>query len=341
MPSNKYALFRYHIIDKLIRNKHNPYPSKQDLKQACQEELYGMGSERISDSTIEKDLFAMRYEDLLGYHAPIRYSKLEKGYYYKDSNYSISKISLNERDEEAIKFAVNTLNQFKGIKVFKDFQYAISKIVDRINLSESIQDSSIEKYIQFDQYPEVKGSEYLPTLLSAIKIKNTVVMEYRKFDDGAGVKSYQINPYLLKEFRHRWYLIGYDNEINYIKTFGLDRIISITQTEEKFKIDDYFNPDSFFKNCYGITAFEKDPVEIQLSLTPNQARYIISMPMHHSQKIINKTKGEVVISIYVRLTWELIMDILAMGNNVKVISPINLKNKLQQILQESLNNYKA
>ena len=78
MPSNKYALFRYRIIDKLISNKYKPYPSKEDLRNACEDELYGIGSERIFDSTIEKDLWAMRNESLLGYNAPIKYSKLEK-----------------------------------------------------------------------------------------------------------------------------------------------------------------------------------------------------------------------------------------------------------------------
>jgi len=339
MPSNKYALFRYHIIDKLISNKYNPYPSKEDLRSACEDELFGLGSGRISESTIEKDLYAMRNESLLGYEAPIKYSKLEKGYYYDDPNYTISKISLNEQDEEAIKFAVNTLDQFKGINVFKDFQFAIEKIADRINLSEKLEDASIDKYMEFDQIPVVKGSEYLPNLLEAIKKKKKVQLIYRKFDDGAEEKTYQINPYLLKEFKHRWYLIGYDCEANYFKTYALDRIEDVSLTQEKYKLDSYFDADKFFKNCYGITAFDEDPVEVKLSFTPFQAKYVLSMPLHHSQKIISETKDEIVLSIYVILTWELVMDILGMGNNVKVLSPVNLKNKVKEILEESLKNY--
>ncbi len=339
MPSNKYALLRYRIIDKLISSKYRPYPSKEDLRNACEDELFGLDSGRISDSTIEKDLYAMRYENLLGYHAPIKYAKIEKGYYYADPDFSISKISLSEQDEEAIKLAVNTLDQFKGIKVFKDFQFAIEKIADRINLSEKLEDASIDKYMEFDQIPVVKGSKYLPKLLGAIKKKKKVQLVYKKFEEGAAEKTYQINPYLLKEFRHRWYLIGYDCGENYFKTYALDRIIALSLTKDNFKLDAYFDSDKFFKNCYGITTFDEDPVEVKLSLTPFQAKYVLSMPMHHSQKIITETKDEIVISIYVRLTWELLTDILGMGTNVKVLAPVKLKNKVKKILQESLKNY--
>lgn len=339
MPVNKYALLRYQIIDKMIRNKYHPYPSKEDLRRACEDELYGEGSDRISDSTIEKDLWALRNESLLGYDAPIKYSKLEKGYYYEDPNYSISKISLNEDEIEAIKLAVNTLDQFKEIDLFKDFQFAINKIADRINLTDDITDKSISKFIEFDQVPEVKGSSYLADLFLAIKKRKRIKLTYKKFKDDAVERVYDLDPYLLKEYNHRWYLIAFDTKKEYFKTYGLDRIEGMALTPQRYKINPYFDADKFFKNCYGITTFEEEPQEIKLSFTSLQARYILSKPMHHSQKVIKETNSEVVVSIYVRYTWELVMDILAMGSNVKVLGPPSLKKKIKSILKESLEFY--
>ena len=123
MPANKYALLRYRIIDKCIRNKYRPYPSKEDLRQACEDALYNSLDERISDSTIEKDLFAMRNEEGLGYMAPIKYSRELNGYFYTDPEYSINDIPLNEEDIDAIKFAALTLSQFKSISVFSHLGY--------------------------------------------------------------------------------------------------------------------------------------------------------------------------------------------------------------------------
>ena len=83
MSQIKNAQLRYRIIDRSIRNKYSPFPTKDNLRQACEEALYGEGTgENICDSTIEKDLFSMRID----HDAPIKYSKKEKGYFYEDED---------------------------------------------------------------------------------------------------------------------------------------------------------------------------------------------------------------------------------------------------------------
>src|SRR3989338_5689824 len=63
MPHIKNALIRFRIIDRCIRNQYKPYPSKLEIREACEDALYGTSDgENICDSTIEKDLFAMRME---------------------------------------------------------------------------------------------------------------------------------------------------------------------------------------------------------------------------------------------------------------------------------------
>ena len=104
MPANKYALLRYRIIDDCLTNKARKFPTKEDLQYACEQALYGSSGERVSVSTIEKDMWAMKNESELGYYAPIAYSKLEKGYYYTDPEYTIKEISLSEENHVALLF---------------------------------------------------------------------------------------------------------------------------------------------------------------------------------------------------------------------------------------------
>ena len=93
MPHIKNALLRYRVIDKCIRNKYKPFPSKQDLREACEEALFGsIHGEHICDSTIEKDMFAMKMD----HDAPIKYNRAEKGYYYEDPDFTIDDIPLTE-----------------------------------------------------------------------------------------------------------------------------------------------------------------------------------------------------------------------------------------------------
>ena len=60
MPHIKNALLRFRIIDKMIRNKYKSFPSKQELREACEESLYGsIDGAHICNSTIEKEDYLM------------------------------------------------------------------------------------------------------------------------------------------------------------------------------------------------------------------------------------------------------------------------------------------
>ena len=147
MPHIKNAQIRFRIIDRCLRNNFRPFPTKKDLREACEEALYGLAEgANICDSTIEKDMFAMKME----HDAPIAYSKRNSGYYYKDENFSINDIPLSEDDLNSIKFAAKTLMQFRDVDLFKQFGNAIDKIVDRINISSNPADQDVSNYVQFE-----------------------------------------------------------------------------------------------------------------------------------------------------------------------------------------------
>ncbi len=242
MPHIKNTLFRHRIIDKCIRNPYKPFPSKQDLRTACENELFGSEDrQNICDSTIEKDLFAMRQE----YDAPIKYSKLNKGYYYDDPNFTINDVPLNESDLDAVRFAANTLLQFKDVELFKEFGNAIDKIVDRVSLStQAKQQVELNEYVQFETAVSVGGGEFLPDLLSAIQKSVAVFFEYENFNSNT-VKPRKVCPLLLKEYRNRWYLISFDLIKNKITTYALERMKKVELSEEKVVKPHHFNPKDF------------------------------------------------------------------------------------------------
>ncbi|MGD1844339.1 MAG: helix-turn-helix transcriptional regulator [Salibacteraceae bacterium] len=338
MPANKYALLRYRIIDKCIRNKYKPYPSKEELRQACEEALYGSLGDRISDSTIEKDLWAMRYESELGFEAPIRFSKRDKGYYYLDEDYSIDRIPLNDDDVEAIRFAATTLFQFKDVEVFRQFGFAIEKIFDRLNITSNVEDEAIEKFVQFETVGQVEGNQFLGTLLHAIKERQQLEVDYGSFSR-TEIKSYRIDPYLLKEYRNRWYLIGFHHEREMILTFGLDRMHRVDTVDHRFELPKDFDADRYFKYSIGITAHSGEPEEVILACTPLQGKYLKTQPLHHSQKILVDTDTEFKIEMHVLITYELIMQILGMGTEAQVIQPESLKKEVLKRLKKSLRQY--
>ena len=162
MPANKYALLRYRIIDRCLTNPGRPFPTKEDLREACEEALYGSDGEHISISTIEKDLWAMRNESELGYLAPIEYHREERGYWYTEEGYSINDVQLNDDDLDAIRFATKTLIQFREVPIFQQFDQALGKIADRLAVAPDLDTRGMNEFIQFESTPHALGPSIWP-----------------------------------------------------------------------------------------------------------------------------------------------------------------------------------
>ncbi len=341
MPSIKNAQIRYRVIDRALRNEYNPYPSKIDLRRLCEENLFGSeGGDHISDSTIEKDLFALRMD----HDAPIKYSKKHKGYYYDDSNFSLENIPLSEDDVDAIKFAANIFDQFKGVEVFRQFEFAIGKILDRVNISNNIQDAAVDRFVQFETTATATGGEYLQPLLQAIKERQIVTFEYKSFKANKRTKwkARRVHPYLLKEYRNRWYLIGFSEDRDKVITYGLDRMRHLETTEEYFLPLESFNADDYFKYAIGITTNDGSaPQKVEIQANEILTKYLESQPLHTSQKLVKQKKsGDAIFEYELHPTPEFDMAILSYGSQVKVVKPKSYVKHIAAIAENVYRQYK-
>jgi len=321
MPHIKNALIRYRIIDKCLRNKYRPYPTKRDLREACEESLFGASDGvNICDSTIEKDMFAMKME----HDAPIKYSKRHGGYYYEDPDFSINDIPLNDEDLGAIKFALSTLMQFREVELFKQFGNAIDKIVDRISITTDPNNEDVGKYVHFETALSNGGSEFLNPLLVAIRKKSLVTFSYSSFISGEN-KPRKCLPLLLKEYRNRWYLISYDTDKSDIITYALDRMINVELTGDLMDLPVEFDVNDYFKFVVGISVDNKSkPEQVRLKSNAVATKYIESQPFHVTQKI-TKFDDHAIIQMEVMVSEELIRTILSFGPEIEVLSPDSLK----------------
>lgn len=335
MSKIKNAQLRYRVIDRCLRNQYKPFPTKEDLRQACEEAIFGSTEGiDICDSTIEKDMFAMRME----FDAPIKYSKKEKGYYYEDEHYSIDKIPLSEDDIEAIKFASNTLMQFRDVSIFKQFGFAIDKIFDRVHISNDPLDDSVENFVQFENQSTTVGNEYLPDLLKAIKEKQIVHFGYKNFKGGK-FKTRTALPLLLKEYRNRWYLICYEIPKDKIKTFGLERMSELAVSEEYYTKNIDFNPDVYFKYALGITVDSNVAETVVLKVDKVGSKYLQSQPLHKSQKMTKEGKNRDTFELKVIITEELNRTILSYGEQIEVVSPKHYREEIANEVRSMMDIY--
>lgn len=332
MPKNKNAFIRYRIIDTAIRNRHKRFPTKLELIEACS----GMGT--VSPRTIEKDLYDMKFDEELGYFAPIEYDRKSHGYYYTDESYSINNIPLKQEDLYALEFACSLLKQFEGIEPIRQFIQSVDKIEDFINMKR-IAGQQLDDIIQTEKSLNPVGNEFLGVLLSAIKERNVLMIHYRRFDENT-VKHYVYHPYVLKEYRNRWYVTGKAPESQRIITFALERLVDVLPLKEKFEPDTHFSATQYFRHSFGISVLTGyEPEQVILKFNPKEAPYIKSQPLHETQEILADTKDEFRISLQVIPSYELNAQINSYGSGVEVLAPEKLRKEHHRMLKESLSRY--
>jgi predicted DNA-binding transcriptional regulator YafY len=339
MPVNKYALLRYRIIHRCLSNRYRPYPDKEFLRRQCEEALYGTSDgSGLSAKTIERDIRDMREDAVLGFYAPIVYSKEHQGYYYDDPGFDLDQKPLSEEESEALAFAANTLFQFRDTGIFQQYSFAIEKIFEHLQLHNE-PDPVEASLVRFETMPYTRGSQYLKPIYQAMRQRYRITFIYRKFSDEAPSQRV-LEPYLLKEYRNRWYVIGKEKNVEKIRSFGLDRIEELTRTDEMFGRDANFDPDQYFRHAIGITQGGLTPERIVLSFSPFQGKYLMTQPLHHSQEIIRNDDQEFRIAITVLTSFELFQLILGYGPEVNVLEPESLRLKVAQMLELTVGKYR-
>lgn len=331
MPVNKNALLRYRIIDSCLTNSMKKFPTMEFIIIKIEEQL----GNSISESMFSKDISQMKRT----YSAPIKFNRLNKGYYYTEDNFSIREFPLTHDEIDALDFSTAPLHQLKGTKMFHHFENAINKVIEGYRIS-SILGKSENQILQVEEPVRPESSPWLEIILKAIVEKDVLKISYQAF--GKEEKVHEISAYLLKEYRNRWYVTGYSNRVKKILVMAFDRINKIEPCKNNFVNTPDFNSKDFFNYSLGITqVHDAVPEKIILSFTPFQAPYILSQPLHHSQKTIIENETEVQIELEIYVTAELKMAILSYGACVKVLQPASLQKEIREIIEKMAQIYNA
>lgn len=186
---------------------------------------------------------------------------------------------------------------------------------------------------------DLKGVEFIPQLLTAIQHHLQIEFSYHAFDSEQP-KKYIVQPYALKEFSGRWYIVALIAGKASIIKFGIDRITALTVSETIFKPDKAIDLAAYFSRMIGIIDNGTERGIVVLSFTPFQANYIRTLPLHWSQKEILKNEQEVLFEYFLLTNYELLQKILSYGAEVKVIKPVALKQQIKEVLQQALKQYR-
>lgn len=334
MPINKLALIRYKTIDACLQNRFRKW-TLEDLMEACSDAIYEYEgiTNGVSKRTIQLDIQNMRSEKL-GYNAPIVVMD-KKFYYYEDKNYSITNSPLTQQDLGTLNEVLDVLKQFTGFGYFQELNGMVTRLEDKLYK----QQHKGKSYIDFEKNELLKGLKHIDPLHKAIINKKTIEITYQSFK----AKLPQIivfYPYLLKEYRNRWFILGANRKGKAIMILALDRIETFKELNSEKYHKAEFDVSIYFNDVIGVSKMPNQTTQIVvMKIIKEHAPYIITKPIHPSQKILKEDDDGTIFSIEVIWNFELEREILGFGEQIRILSPKRLSGKIQSRLKQTLQKY--
>ena len=186
----------------------------------------------------------------------------------------------------------------------------------------------LKRRIVFEQIPS--GQKFLTPIIEAMRNGLSIEISYKSFWRQTEYTT-EVEPYFVKVFRQRWYLIAKNKYKDAMRIYALDRIQSLAQAENAFVMPKDFSPEEYFYNCFGIIHEDNCPPEtIDLKVYGTQKEYFRTLPLHHSQKEVETEKGYSVFRYYLSPTYDFVQEILSHGCEVEVLSPDHLRNEVRK-----------
>jgi predicted DNA-binding transcriptional regulator YafY len=295
---------------------------------------------------MKNSIHIIRFILIIRYVKHHPYCKLKEIIEYLDFQFSErgfdQKLGLSERnirrdfDEIRNTFGVSidyNRRMEKGYYIPKN-EVADSTVEDLLACVDILQiglDTGLPEYI-IPEKRRSRGTEHLMPIKKAITDSQIISFSYHKFYPDT-IETKTVRPYLLKESRGRWYLLGLDEQLK-PKSYGLDRIVQLDRTDRKFQRDGEIDWAEMYQNSFAM--FTDAPVEeVVLSYDERDGNYIEAMPIHASQSI-TRQDDRVIVRLSIRITLDFIMELMSRSWSLKVIAPLHLKQRMQEIYKEAM-----
>jgi predicted DNA-binding transcriptional regulator YafY len=304
--SKRGYISRYLLILKKLKMK--PYSTYEELEAYIDTQFDFL---QIQDDTLNigfsKRTFQRDKREIRNiFGIDIDYSKSNKGYF----------ISQSETENMNFQRVIEAFDLFNSLNLAQDLTPFV-----------------------FLEKRRPQGTENLYGLLHAIKNRLRIKFTYEKFWDGEFTRRL-VEPYALKEFKNRWYVMAKDSKDNNIKSFALDRLTNLEITNQTCQYPGNYNVEQSYRYCFGIICpHDQEPNDVVLSFDPFQGKYIKTLPLHETQQILADNDEELKIKLRLCLTHDFLMELLSFGDNLKVIEPKSLADQIKQAHERAYKQY--
>lgn len=210
-------------------------------------------------------------------------------------------------------------------------------LYDSLSVNHLLHDGdAVSDRILPEQIPS--GMDCLERMVCAMKESKVVRVVYHAFWN-MNPKTVLLEPYFVKAFRKRWYVIGFNREERTVKTYALDRVKKMDLLTEDFVFPEDFDASCYFKNCFGVMRGDGIVEDVRLRVTLRQAQYFRALPLHSSQREYETGDGYVDFGYRLCITYDLVQELLSLGREITVLAPERLRREMVARLQATLSAY--
>ena len=243
------------------------------------------------------------------------------------------KIAIEEIFDINIEF--NPINNEYYIEDIEEFgkNELIKWLLNSFSISNIIQESKeIKDRIILDEVPSAQS--FLAEIIKVIRENKILIMTYHPFWSPTPLEI-EFYPYFVKLFNRRWYVYGRTETEEKVKVYALDRIKKLTATNITFVFPVDFEAAEFLNASIGIMKTDTDkPCEINIKANAETTHYLLALPLHHSQKVVESTKDYTIFSYWLSPTDDFYQEILRKREYLEVISPQAVREKLVSIIHK-------
>lgn len=195
----------------------------------------------------------------------------------------------------------------------------------------------LKRRILFEEIPS--GREYLTSLIEAMRDNYAIEIKYQSFEKDHS-STFTLEPYCVKVFRQRWYLVGYCPNYEEIRTYSLDRVRNLSIIDEKFILPSDFDAKEYFESAFGIISNDSIQVEkVVLKALGSMPKYLRALPLHSSQKETVIDEETSIFEYMVKPTFDFKQEILSFGDDLIVEEPKWFRDEVKEIIDSMDNNY--
>ena len=213
-----------------------------------------------------------------------------------------------------------------------------TRLLNLMSVNSLLKDSKeLSNQILFEPIPS--GEKFLAPIIEALRDKTAIEMTYQGFTKDYPA-TFIVEPYCLKMFKQRWYMLAYSLGLDKTMIYSLDRVHAIEPPTQKYKLPKDFNAEAYFKNTYGVTGMDEEPEDIEICIDAMQANYLRTLPLHSSQEEIERNDDYSIFRFHMVPSYEFLQELRKYGSDVEVISPESVRAEFREDTESLYRIYK-